>query len=158
MLSGKFQDVLHYNDDGEEKKEIQFRKFEMSKKTLQTFKSSGLCDEIDSYIQVEGNYQIEKIVGYGATSIVYRASQINDKGKQSSVAVKKIRDLFQSNIYAHRILREIKLMRILRGHKNVSCFTHLYIIYIPTYLFIMIIDYKAKDHHETNRPQRLQQS
>ena len=59
MLSGKFSDVLRYNvtsEKGEEKKEIAFRKFEMSKKTMDTFKSSGLCDDIDSYIQVEGNY------------------------------------------------------------------------------------------------------
>lgn len=81
MLSVKFSDVLHFDKEGNEKKEIPFRKFEMSKKTLQTFKISGLCEDIDSYIQVEGNYQIEKIVGYGATSIVYRAAHTNEKGK-----------------------------------------------------------------------------
>ena len=43
-----------------------------------------------------------------------------DDSKQKAVAIKKFKNVFENEIYAHRILREIRLLRILRGHKNVS--------------------------------------
>jgi serine/threonine protein kinase len=94
---------------------------------------------------VENHYKIKKIgkfeycfyfsninmfaflVGYGATSVVYKADMVSDSSvttldeqKQKSVAIKKVKNVFENEIYAHRILREIRLLRILRGHKNVS--------------------------------------
>ena len=66
-------------------------------------------------------------MGYGATSVVYKAEMVPDNvnaiaddSKQKSVAIKKVKNVFENEIYAHRILREIRLLRILRGHKNVS--------------------------------------
>lgn len=35
------------------------------------------------------------------------------------VAIKKVKNIFENDIYAHRILREIRLLRILKGHKNI---------------------------------------
>ena len=35
----------------------------MSKKTMETFKTHGLADDVDNCIYVESDYQIEKITG-----------------------------------------------------------------------------------------------
>ena len=127
MLPKEFSDLLKYHavrrgahqDGAETPQKIEFRRFEQSKKTMQTLRSSGLDSKIDNYIDVESNYEIQKIIGYGATSVVYKA-QMQNNGKTTPVAIKKVRNIFESDIYAHRILREIRLMRLLKGHKNVS--------------------------------------
>ena len=84
---------------------------------------------------------IIRIVGYGATSVVYKALMATDKcysfeskqkggqsdasedvakGRFKDVAIKKVRNIFENNVYTHRVLREIRLMRLLSGHRNVS--------------------------------------
>ena len=60
--SGRFQKVQH-------------RKYENSAQTMQKIKNAGLDCEIDDVIEVEKKYRIQKIVGYGATSVVYKAHQ-----------------------------------------------------------------------------------
>ena len=66
-------------------------------------------------------------VGYGATSVVFKASFYNDevldqdgKPKKETVAIKKVKNIFESDVYTHRVLRELRLLRILQGHNNVS--------------------------------------
>jgi serine/threonine protein kinase len=86
---------------------------------------------------VEDKYKIKKIVGYGATSVVYKAYVQSPEHSQGSpndlvganpgsgnkkkeyVAIKKVKNVFENEIYAHRILRELRLLRLLRGHKNI---------------------------------------
>ena len=109
----------HHKDETESHKRIEFKRFEQSKKTMETLKGQGLDSKIDNYIDVESNYDIKKIVGYGATSVVYKAKMEKDR-KSTTVAIKKVRNIFESTVYAHRILREIKLMRLLKGHKNIA--------------------------------------
>jgi len=74
-------------------------------------------------IEVESDYHLKKVVGYGATSVVYKAyfQYLNKDGEKEKevVAVKKVKDVFHNQIYAHRILREIKLLRLLKGHQNI---------------------------------------
>lgn len=110
---------------------IKFREFKKSSKTMQKIKEAGLENEIDDSIEVESLYKIKKIVGYGATSVVYKAYQFRNgelaqgedensrKKDRDVVAIKKVKNIFENDIYAHRILREIRLLRILRGHKNI---------------------------------------
>ena len=95
---------------------------------MQKIREAGLEKEIDDSIEVEANYKIKKIVGYGATSVVYKAyhnkntegvEERDQKKDREIVAIKKVKNIFESDIYAHRILREIRLLRILRGHKNI---------------------------------------
>jgi serine/threonine protein kinase len=84
---------------------------------------------------------ISDIVGYGATSVVFKASYYNDedldqygKPRKETVAIKKVKNIFESDVYTHRVLRELRLLRILQGHNNVSIFrSHLDLIY--TFLF-----------------------
>jgi serine/threonine protein kinase len=61
------------------------------------------------------------LVGYGATSVVYKASwNQNEKKKDGqTVAIKKIKNLFENEVYAHRVLREMRLLRLLKGHNNI---------------------------------------
>lgn len=146
MLTKQFGNVLYFNplsNQGQGSKQqrfekIKFRKFEKSSKTLQKIKEAGLQNEIDDYIEVENHYRIKKIVGYGATSVVYKATMATnpetneaiEDSKQKAVAIKKIKNVFENEIYAHRILREIRLLRILRGHKNVSKYPLIFILNI----------------------------
>ena len=103
---------------------VQHRKYENSVQTIQKIKDAGLDCDIDDVIEVEKKYRIQKIVGYGATSVVYKAHQsLTDDDVKSSkikqVAIKKIKNIFKNDIYDHHILRELRLLRILRGHKNI---------------------------------------
>ena len=67
-----------------------------------------------SQINLSNNFST---VGYGATSVVYKAvmEATNSKGivDKEKVAVKKVKNIFESPTYAHRILREIRLLRLL---------------------------------------------
>lgn len=137
MLTKKFSHILQFNPlkskDGLDMRgrleKIKFREFKKSSKTMQKIREAGLEKEIDDSIEVEANYKIKKIVGYGATSVVYKAYHIKEspegvenadaKKDKEVVAIKKVKNVFESDIYSHRILREIRLLRILRGHKNI---------------------------------------
>ena len=35
------------------------------------------------------------------------------------MAIKKIKNLFENEVYAHRVLREMRLLRLLKGHNNI---------------------------------------
>ena len=112
---------------------IKFREFKKSTRTMKKIKEAGLENEIEDSIEVEANYKITKIVGYGATSTVYKAKiyttaeeamaekETDDllegeqsprggktNGKFQNVAIKKLKNVFENSIYAHRILREIR--------------------------------------------------
>ena len=100
----------------------------------------GLEKYIGDKVEVEDKYTIKKILGYGATSVVYKADfapvsfpkQVKGGNEQLTLspkakpdehrkeyAIKCIQNVFDSSRYAHRILREIKLMKLLRGHPNI---------------------------------------
>ena len=87
-------------------------------------------------------------MGYGATSVVFKASFYNDddldtngKPKKETVAIKKVKNIFESDVYTHRVLRELRLLRILQGHNNVST-QFLDHIYIAIALFKLNFKYK----------------
>lgn len=65
---------------------------------MQKIKEAGLEKEIDDSIEVETDYKIKKIVGYGATSVVYKAYQAlstaeaaHEKLNTAVVAIKKVK-------------------------------------------------------------------
>ena len=106
MLVKKFPNVLSYNNikslkdstKSERLEKVKFREFKKSEKTMQKIKDAGLENEIDDCIEVETCYKIKKIVGYGATSVVYKAYQaltpvesINEKLNSATVAIKKVK-------------------------------------------------------------------
>jgi serine/threonine protein kinase len=57
------------------------------------------------------------IVGEGATSNVFKASMGGNP--HQIFAIKRINKLFNHKVFAQRAVREIKILRILRGHDNV---------------------------------------
>lgn len=147
MLTKKFNSVLQFDTikvDGQNKVQpVQWREFKKSESTKRKIKEAGLENEIDDTVDVEANYNLRKIVGYGATSVVFKAHKFDSvseaigaagpggdmielEEKESSadkkcevVAIKKIKNIFENDIYAHRILRELRLLRILKGHRNI---------------------------------------
>lgn len=59
--------------------------------------------------------------------MVFKASHYNEadldaqgKAKKETVAIKKVKNIFESDVFTHRVLRELRLLRILQGHNNVS--------------------------------------
>lgn len=56
---------------------------------------------------------------YKATQFVGEADELGFSEKSKNVAIKKVKNIFQNDVYAHHILRELRLLRILRGHKNI---------------------------------------
>ncbi|CAO1622151.1 unnamed protein product [Sympodiomycopsis kandeliae] len=67
---------------------------------------------------IDSGYAITKELGQGAYGCVAAATH-NATGE--SVAIKKITNVFSKRILTKRALREIKLLRHFRGHKNITC-------------------------------------
>lgn len=66
---------------------------------------------------VQGNrYRVEQVVGQGASGLVVSAI---DRLTGAEVAVKRMQRGFDQIPIAVRILRELKFMRLLRGHDNI---------------------------------------
>ncbi len=57
------------------------------------------------------------LVGTGATSLVVKACRKDHPEKQ--YAIKKIKNVFDHKLFARRTLRELKVLRALKGHDNV---------------------------------------
>lgn len=57
----------------------------------------------------------------GVDNMISLNSQGNSSGvnKSKQYAIKNIKNVFESDVYAHRVLREIKLLNILKGHTNI---------------------------------------
>ncbi|CAN8061474.1 unnamed protein product [Agarophyton chilense] len=65
---------------------------------------------------VEHRYSVQQIIGEGASGVVCSAF---DRQSQESVAVKRISRGFEKVPVSVRILRELKFLRLLRGHENI---------------------------------------
>lgn len=73
---------------------------------------------LNQTFQVDSGYEVTKELGAGAYGSVCAATH---KASGESVAIKKITNVFTKKILAKRALREIKLLRHFRGHKNITC-------------------------------------
>ena len=60
---------------------------------MKKIKEAGLENEIEDSIEVEANYKITKIVGYGATSTVYKAKMFANTDE--AMAEKETEDLLE---------------------------------------------------------------
>ncbi|KAL4859014.1 Proton/sulfate cotransporter 2 [Chlorella vulgaris] len=69
-----------------------------------------------SSFEVPSSYQLVKPIGKGAYGIVCAAV---DTRTNQQVAIKKIGDIFSNPLDARRTLREIQILRHVRGHSNV---------------------------------------
>ncbi|ODV93903.1 hypothetical protein PACTADRAFT_51654 [Pachysolen tannophilus NRRL Y-2460] len=76
---------------------------------------------------IDKRFQLIKELGHGAYGIVCSAKYI-ETPDGGSVAIKKVTNIFSKKILCKRALRELKLLRHFRGHKNITCLYDLDII------------------------------
>ena len=57
------------------------------------------------------------LVGDGATSVVVKACK--NKNLNETVAIKKVKRVFEHTAFAHRAMRELRILRCLGPHDNV---------------------------------------
>jgi len=65
---------------------------------------------------VDGRYDVKHVIGSGAYGVVAVAY---DKELKCNVAIKKVDELTSHPIHAKRILREVKILRHLKGHVGI---------------------------------------
>lgn len=75
---------------------------------------------------IDKRFELVKELGHGAYGIVCSARY--SETPDVTVAIKKVTNIFSKKILCKRALREIKLLRHFRGHKNITCLYDLDII------------------------------
>ena len=69
-----------------------------------------------------GRYEPTRELGRGSYGIVYEGVALKDVGrlaKGTRIAIKKVRRVFHTDIDAKRLLRELRILRILRNHDSI---------------------------------------
>jgi len=67
--------------------------------------------------EVDARYEFKRHIGQGAYGVVVAA---RDATAGTDVAIKKIKNVFDHHVDGKRVLREVKIMRFLGGHPNLS--------------------------------------
>lgn len=80
---------------------------------------------LSQQFHIDPGYAIVRGLGQGAYGCV--ASAVH-KASGESIAIKKITGIFSKRILTKRALREIKLLRHFRGHRNITCLYDLDIV------------------------------
>jgi serine/threonine protein kinase len=96
-----------------------FKKFgsDIYQKTNPEYKTYQ-TDNGKETMAITKNYTVLKQVGDGATSVVVKACR--NKDINDAVAIKKVKRVFEHTAFAHRAMRELRLLRCLGNHENVS--------------------------------------
>jgi serine/threonine protein kinase len=87
------------------------------KSTSESYKTYQTDNGKESLV-ISKNYTVLKQVGDGATSVVVKACR--NKDINDAVAIKKVKRVFEHTAFAHRAMRELRLLRCLGHHENVS--------------------------------------
>jgi tRNA A-37 threonylcarbamoyl transferase component Bud32 len=69
--------------------------------------------------ELNGRYKVIEYISHGSYGVVYRAVDVQTN---QHVAIKKAINIFDSSTTAKRLLREIKLLRMLKNHINIVKF------------------------------------
>ncbi|CCH46402.1 Mitogen-activated protein kinase SLT2/MPK1 [Wickerhamomyces ciferrii] len=75
---------------------------------------------------IDKRFEVIKELGHGAYGIVCSARY--SETPDVTVAIKKVTNIFSKKILCKRALRELKLLRHFRGHKNITCLYDLDIV------------------------------
>lgn len=75
---------------------------------------------------IDKRFEVIKELGHGAYGIVCSARY--SETPDVAVAIKKVTNIFSKKILCKRALRELKLLRHFRGHKNITCLYDLDIV------------------------------
>lgn len=68
-------------------------------------------------LHIPSRYTVIKQVGSGATSVVVKAFQKSNTS--DVVAIKKVKRVFEHTAFAHRAMRELRILRCLGDHDNI---------------------------------------
>lgn len=79
---------------------------------------------------VDKRFQLIKEIGHGAYGVVCSA-KFTEAIEETTVAIKKVTNVFSKTLLCKRSLRELKLLRHFRGHKNITCLYDLDIVFSP---------------------------
>lgn len=79
---------------------------------------------------VDKRFQLIKEIGHGAYGIVCSA-RFSEAVEDTTVAIKKVTNVFNKTLLCKRSLRELKLLRHFRGHKNITCLYDTDIVFYP---------------------------
>lgn len=74
----------------------------------------------------EQRYEILQVLGkglYGTVCLALDKKPLASGASACRVAIKKVSNIFNKEVLMKRAVRELKLMRHFRGHKNVCDFT-----------------------------------
>ncbi|CCD24476.1 mitogen-activated serine/threonine-protein kinase SLT2 NDAI_0D01620 [Naumovozyma dairenensis CBS 421] len=79
---------------------------------------------------VDKRFQLIKEIGHGAYGVVCSA-RFAEAVEETTVAIKKVTNVFSKTLLCKRSLRELKLLRHFRGHKNITCLYDMDIVFYP---------------------------
>ncbi|QEU61730.1 Slt2/Kdx1 [Kluyveromyces lactis] len=83
---------------------------------------------------VDKRFQLIKEIGHGSYGIVCSA-RFTEAADETTVAIKKVTNVFSKTLLCKRSLRELKLLRHFRGHKNITCLYDMDIVFQPDGMF-----------------------
>lgn len=93
---------------------------------------------------IDSRYKVLQVLGKGSYGTVCSAIDLKTKDK-SSLAIKKVCNIFNKEVLLKRAIRELKLMEFFKGHKNIIGLVDLDIVYMKPYdglyCFQELIDY-----------------
>jgi len=122
-----------------EKEKKACRTMSFDEPSRHSYKVSGQDFTIDT------RFTITKELGHGAYGLVCAAQY--DSGTpagSTAVAIKKVNNIFNKKLLCKRALRELKLLRHFRGHKNIVCLYDMDIVdpvnFTEVYLYEELLD------------------
>lgn len=90
-----------------------------------------ISDKGDFY--VNSRYQIQNVLGKGSYGVVCSAVDTKTPAKEVPLAIKKVSRIFEKEVLLKRAVRELKLMRFFKGHRNIINLIDLDIVYSAPY-------------------------
>lgn len=73
----------------------------------------------DIEFAIDSRYNVTRVLGKGTYGVVCLAYEASDNGSSRKIAIKKVMKIFTNETLVKRAMRELKLMRHFRGHRNV---------------------------------------
>lgn len=92
----------------------------------------------DIQFAIDSRYKVTKVLGKGTYGVVCLAYEANESSNRK-VAIKKVMKIFTNEVLVKRAMRELKLMRHFRGHRNVCWIRCCFLFYIIFFAIIIII-------------------